>query len=62
MSRSMVKILVLLLMSVSLCAGCETAKGATKDVKNIAHNSWNAVCGVSGGVHNADQWVRENLW
>lgn len=36
-------------------SGCETAKGFTRDVKNIRKNTWSH-------LQSADDWVKKNLW
>ena len=51
--------LIVLVIFIFICAGCETGKGiacgASTGIVKDTQNSWQA-------VKNADQWVKDNLW
>ena len=38
--------------------GCETMKGAKKDVQNTWHN----VTSIDGPLQKTDRWLQENAW
>jgi predicted small secreted protein len=55
-------VLWVLFLSLTLAAGCETAKGFTTGVSSTAEGAAKDAASIWQGILQIDTWIRQNLW